>query len=103
MNPKFKLNCLKFVLDNGVQKDGLSDYQLAEQMHQWLSTETLKLTVAELEEEFAILPDQMGYDGISEIDYNDSRVKHVLRKINQDPERMKVLGNVKSDIEENAQ
>jgi hypothetical protein len=94
---KFKLNCLKFILENKISKEGFTDYDLAQQLNIWAECATMQI-VDKKEEIFEVTPD-MGHEiAIEKIIggsiFEDPKVKQVLRAINRNPERMKKLGNV---------
>jgi hypothetical protein len=79
-------SCLKILFI----KKGVSDFQLAEQLNQWASTDTMDLVEKKSQETFDVLPDELNIPGVNKS--IDLELKKVLRKINRDPERLKKLG-----------
>lgn len=95
---KFKINCLKFIIENGISKENLTDFQLAEQLNKWATSDSMELVEKNSQETFDIIPDEIVIPGGNKSpDLENPGVRAVLRKINRDPERMKELGNVKKN------
>lgn len=85
---KTKINCLKFIIDNSVVKEGFTDFQLAEQLHKWIFSDAPSRSI---DEQYSIVPGIITHETI---DMANENVQSVLKKINQDPERMKVLSGI---------
>lgn len=95
---KFKINCLKFILDNGIIKDGKTEFELADDVYKWSqSTTTSDLG----SESFRVFPDEidskhiLNANGIGPSGPMKEGVRGVICKINRDPERMKKLAGIR--------
>lgn len=89
---KNKISCLKFILENKVSKEGKTEFQLAEDLFKWTTSEGYDIKEKNSAEHYEILP-----EGYSAEDLEKPAVKAVLGFINRDPERMKKLANVENN------